>query len=686
MRPFAFLSLLAALLAFAPVALRAGQAGGTNVSPEETMKTFKIPDGLEVTLVAAEPNIVNPTNMDIDEKGRIWIVEGANYRGKNKIRPEGDRVVICEDSDGDGVMDKFTTFYQDPTLICPLGIAVIGDKVYVSQSPKMMVFTMDETGTKPKGPPEILFQGFSGYNHDHGLHSAMFGADGRLYFNSGNSGVTGENFGKTPEGWVADAIIRNGKGEEVVDTTGSHAYPKGNKWRGGVKGPGQGYRQGMAFRCNMDGTGFEVLGHNFRNNYELQADSFCTVWQSDNDDDGNQGVRLNYVMEGGDFGYTGPGGWGQDVMRYPTQSQQEAHWHQRQPGIIPNLYNTGGGSPCGVAVYEGDLFGPSFMGGILHVNAGGQWYGYLGLFKPTANAAGFKCELTELAKNDDKFFKPSDVCVGPDGAIYFCDWYDGQSGGHGMTDDKPGMQKGRVYRLAPKGFKATKPVLELGTVEGQIKALCSPNNATRYQGYSKLVAGGEPAQKALQNLYTVAPNSRLKARALWALARLGDGKAAVSAALADKDADIRVTAVRAARMLNMDMISIANQLIKDENFAVLRELAIAMTYQPTDKALDVLVALADRVDPTAPESPVYDPKVRGKSMEKLAEENKERLERVTNRWYLEAVGIGAIGREKELLAAWEAKGANKGNAKLADLLKWRLNKVIAEAPPKEPKK
>ncbi len=60
----------------------------------------------------------------------------------------------------------------------------------------------------------------------------------------------------------------------------------------------------MVFRCNMDGSEFEVLGHNFRNNYEVAVDSFGTLWQSDNDDDGNKGVRINYVMEHGNFGYT----------------------------------------------------------------------------------------------------------------------------------------------------------------------------------------------------------------------------------------------------------------------------------------------------------------------------------------------------------------------------------------------
>ena len=73
----------------------------------------------------------------------------------------------------------------------------------------------------------------------------------------------------------------------------------------------------MAFRFNPDGSDFNVLAYNFRNNYELAVDSFGTVWQSDNDDDGNQGVVINYVMEGGNFGYTGPKGtsWGRDTLR-----------------------------------------------------------------------------------------------------------------------------------------------------------------------------------------------------------------------------------------------------------------------------------------------------------------------------------------------------------------------------------
>ena len=88
-------------------------------TPRQTTQGLKAADGMEVTLWAAEPDIVNPTNIDIDARGRIWVLEGVNYRrtlpgmiGKDD-RPAGDRIVILEDTDGDGRSDKTKVFAQD---------------------------------------------------------------------------------------------------------------------------------------------------------------------------------------------------------------------------------------------------------------------------------------------------------------------------------------------------------------------------------------------------------------------------------------------------------------------------------------------------------------------------------------------------------------------------------------------
>src|SRR5215204_5563967 len=81
----------------------------------DELKNMTTSPGVAVTLFASEPQLVNPADMDVDARGRVWITEGANYRmfqKWGKLRPEGDRIVILEDSNGDGAADKVKTFYQ----------------------------------------------------------------------------------------------------------------------------------------------------------------------------------------------------------------------------------------------------------------------------------------------------------------------------------------------------------------------------------------------------------------------------------------------------------------------------------------------------------------------------------------------------------------------------------------------
>src|SRR4051794_299141 len=86
----------------------------------EDVKNMSVASGLAATLFACEPDVVNPCDMDVDERGRVWITEGANYRSTFQkwgiLRPEGDRIVILEDTDGDGTADHTKVFYQDPSV------------------------------------------------------------------------------------------------------------------------------------------------------------------------------------------------------------------------------------------------------------------------------------------------------------------------------------------------------------------------------------------------------------------------------------------------------------------------------------------------------------------------------------------------------------------------------------------
>ena len=173
--------------------MQAGQAGQRcPASPRRSRSTsFKVPEGLEVTLWAASPLLHNPTNIDIDKDGRIWVAEGVRYRSHHARQPEGDRIVVLQDKDGDGKADSTHTFVQEPALIAPLGVSVIDNKIIVAQPPDLIVYTDVDRNLRfdpAVDKREVLLTGFQGVNHDHSLHSVTVGPDGKWVFNAGNTG------------------------------------------------------------------------------------------------------------------------------------------------------------------------------------------------------------------------------------------------------------------------------------------------------------------------------------------------------------------------------------------------------------------------------------------------------------------------------------------------------------------
>ena len=361
----------------------AEQAASAGHDPEDAVAGLDVYDGLEATLVAAEPDLKSLTNIDIDHRGRIWVCDVMNYRGNNGSRPEGDRILILEDEDGDGVADKTKVYYQGRDVDTAMGICVLGNKVIVSATPNLIVFTDIDGDDKPDSK-ELLFTKTGQPQHDHSAHSFLFGPDGKLYWNVGNTGKA----------------VFDKHGNPVVDLAGNEVVDNGQPYYGG-----------MPFRCNLDGSEFEVLAHNFRNNYEVTVDSFGTLWQSDNDDDGNRGVRINYVMEYGNYGYrdqvTGAG-W-----RTPRTNMESEiplqHWHLNDPGVVPNLLQTGAGSPTGICVYEGELLPEVFQNQVIHCDAGPN---IVRAYPVQKDGAGYSAESVDILKGArDNWFRPADgVC------------------------------------------------------------------------------------------------------------------------------------------------------------------------------------------------------------------------------------------------------------------------------------
>jgi putative membrane-bound dehydrogenase-like protein len=562
--------------------------------PENALKGLVVANGLEIRTMATEPLLKNPTNIDVDERGRVWVTEAYNYRPSingNPTNALGDRIMILEDNNGDGKTDTAKIFYQGPEIDAPLGICVLGNKVIVSQSPNIWVFYDDNNDDKADRK-EILFQGIGGEQHDHGVHAFTFGPDGKLYFNFGNEGKQ----------------LKDKNGKPVLDQDGDIINNKK-------------YKQGMVFRCDPDGSHVECLANNFRNPYEVAVDSYGTLWQSDNDDDGNRSTRINYVMEYGNYGFTDEmtgAGWRASRTNV-EDSIPLKHWHLNDPGVVPNLLQTFAGSPTGMLVYEGSLLPKEFYGQLIHCDAGPN---VVRRYAVQKSNAGYTAEIINIVKGEkDQWFRPADVCVAPDGSLIIADWYDPGVGGHAAGD----QTRGRIYRVAPQSSPYNIPKQDYNSVQGAIAALQNPNLSTRYHAWSVLQQMGASAMPELEKLWRSAgADPRMRARAFWVLVKMPKANASqyIQQAIQDNNPDLRITGLRAARQLNANVIDVVSRLVNDNDPQVRRECALALRHNKAPQAASLWVALAKHYD--------------GK-----------------DRWYLEALGIGADKQWDNFFAAYQ---------------------------------
>ena len=581
-------------------------------TPDSAVAGLKTGDGLETTLFAAEPLMLSPANCDVDHLGRVWVCEVVNYRAfrnKHKMREEGDRILILEDTDSDGKADAAKVFYQGRDIDSAHGVCVLGNRVIVSANDSVMVLT-DDDGDDKADRKDILFTGISGTQHDHGIHAFVFGPDGKLYFNFGNAGKQ----------------LKDKHGKPIVDMAGNT-----------IDSSRRPYQEGMVFRCNMDGSDVETLGWNFRNNWEISVDSFGTLWQSDNDDDGNRGTRINFVMEFGNYGYkdefTGAG-WRDNRTGIESEIPLR-HWHLNDPGVVPNLLQTGAGSPTGICIYEGNLLPKVFQNQIIHCDAGPN---VVRAYPVSESGAGYKASVENILVGEtDKWFRPSDVCVAPDGSLIIADWYDPGVGGHAMGDPS----RGRLFRVAPPGASWKVPKHDFSTIDGAITALKSPNHATRYLAYTALSKQQQKAESALLKVFREDKNPRFRARALWLLGQIkGQASHYIEQALADSDANIRITGLRLARRTKTDLLASLDKSVDDSSAAVLRECAVALRHLDSPKKPSLWSHLAKQYDGQ-------------------------------DRWYLEALGIAAGKHWDQCLAAYLNEHGDDFRSKATRDIVWR---------------
>lgn len=496
------------------------------VKPENALSTFEVAPGFQIEMVASEPLISDPVAMEIDEFGRMYVVEMHGYpldkSGTGKVR-------LLEDSNGDGKMDKTTIFAEN--LVLPTGIMRWKKGLLVTDPPNVLYFE-DVNGDGKADKKDTLLTGFAMSNPQHNFNNPILGIDSWIYLGH-EPAVTTKSFQK-----------------EFGDRGGEILYP-GKK--DSPRLPENGLGRGVRFR--PDELGLEVLssytqfGHTF--------DKWGRYLLVSNADPGYHEVIANrYLNRNPDFLIT-------KVTQTISDHSSEVFPITKNP--LHQLLTDVGvfTSACGITSYQGGLF-PSPYDSVAFVAEPVSNIVHADLIRD--KGASFTASRLEKNKefiaSTDSWFRPVNNYVGPDGALYVVDYYR-QIIEHPewMADDViksgalyNGKDMGRIYRVTPKG---TKPYpltgkINLGNASNQdlVEKLADPNIWWRRNAQRLLLDRNSlDVVPALEKMVANKNSAVGRLHALWTLEGLGVLKTqTIKDVLKDSEAGVRENAVRLAEL------------------------------------------------------------------------------------------------------------------------------------------
>lgn len=539
------------------------------LSPEESLKKIHVPDGFEVELVAAEPLVLDPVAFDWDERGRLWVVEMADYPlgmdGKGKA---GGRVRILEDTHGDGNYDKSTLFADG--LNFPTGILCWRGGCLVTAAPDIL-FLKDTKGTGKADVQQKLLTGFLEGNQQLRVNGLRWGLDGWVYCANGGHSV---NYGKDI------AITSTLTGEKIALGSRDFRFKPDTGEFDPLSGPSQ-------FGRNRD-----TWGHWFgvQNSYP--------IW--------------HYVLED----------------RYLRRNPHVAPLSPRNlmTDSNPEVFAVSGTqkryhsfsdaghytSACSATPYlDTLLFGE---GNVIHSFTCDPVSDLVQHFIVEDDGVSFKTHRAESGNqpdffaSEDRWCRPVMTRTGPDGALWIADMYRYMiehpqwMPQNGKDDFQPfyreGDDKGRIYRIYPKGKRpASVMQLEKMSTDELIALLESTNGWIRDRAQMLLQNSADKAiVPSLEKMATGSRQPLARAHALSVLENLGSLKnETLIAALHDENSGVREHALRLAEKHGDDaVVAAAVKLADDSNAKVRLQLALSLGEWKQPVAGEALVKLAGK--------------------------------------------------------------------------------------------
>jgi glucose/arabinose dehydrogenase/lysophospholipase L1-like esterase len=406
----------------------------TFLDPEEAISHMKLPTGVHVNLFASEkeyPDLAKPVQMAWDPQGRLWVAVWPSYPHWKPKDPMNDKLLVLEDTDGDGKADKCTVFADH--LHCPTGFEFYNNGVLLAQAPDIL-FLRDSSGKGKADLREIVLGGLGTADTHHTANSFVLDPGGALYFQEGVFHTTQAETPYGPPVRNANAAVyryepRTRKFETYVAY--DFANPHGHVFD----------RWGEDFV--MDGTGAEPY--------------------------------IGVTISGRTY--------------FPAR-------HKRAPKLYEQRTR-----PCpGMEILSSTQFPPEMQGNLLVANV----IGFLGIlqYKISDKDSGFLgTETQPLIQSDDPNFRPVDLKVGPDGAVYFVEWQNPIIGHmqHHLRDPSRDHIHGRVYRITYGTAQPRKAPTIAGQPIPQLLALLK-DPEDRVRSRARIELGGRKSKDVVSAL------------------------------------------------------------------------------------------------------------------------------------------------------------------------------------------
>jgi putative membrane-bound dehydrogenase-like protein len=464
--------------------------------PDEAVKHFRVPEGFEVRLFAAEPDVVNPVAMTWDDRGRLWVVELIDYPYTTKEGAKNkDRVKVLEDTDGDGRADKVTVFAEGLNLATAIQVGNGG--VYVGAAPNLW-FMRDTNGDDVADEKKVILTGFGLEDRHELLNGFSWGPDGWMYFTHGvftNSKVTDPDHPERPEVKFNAGVVRFNPTDKRLEL-----------WADGIS--------------NQWGVDWDKHGNAFV--------SACVV------------EHLWHVVPGGV--YVRQGGLPGSPYAYDLLKHINDHKHYRA-------------AYSGIQVYQGGAYPAEYDGTIFMGNIHGNCINRDNLVPNGSSFTAQDLHKGQDHKDDgflnttDGWFRPVSTQIGPDGNLWIMDWYDKYPCYQNSRAPDLDRSTGRIWRVVYTGKDKGKPLpprpqgmdLQKLTDAQLVDTLKDKNVWMRRHAQRVLTERKANVKDALVGLLAKEQPVETRLAALWTIYSTGQLDAAVMKPLA-RDAEPAIRA------------------------------------------------------------------------------------------------------------------------------------------------